>query len=536
MNIAQFICAYLAAYQARYIFGYPGAAILPLMDAIDKNPALEWILMRNELAAALAASAQAKLTHRLSVCMATSGPGATNLITGLLDANLDRAPVLVITGLIPTFKHNLSYFQDIDQVSLLNSCCGLSMNCEHPTQIPSLLQSAIGYVIKNNRPAHLAIARDIQLQELNLKLDLYPLHRPIELMAPPKEAVEIIATELSKFENIIIAVGSHAEGAGPEIEKLAEKMQAPIVCSFAGKGIINENHPNYFGVLGLYGVPANQHAYNAIHRAECVLAFGVDDLVHFLTDKNIYQSRIFIQCEPDISCVSYQYIQTRILLGKINAIAATLTELIHSHSFKLLNHAKNLRANEKEKFIENKPHTVHQKIFFEKLNLFIDKPNTIIGFDIGDCVAWAILYLKLTHYQSVLLSNRLGTMGFCLPALIAAKLEKPDHLVVGICGDGGLQMVLGEINTAVQNQLNIFLIVFNNGVLQRVIAQQEKAYGTHLTDPDFTALAKSCGASGVTISSNDEIETKLHEAFSIKEGPVIINVICDPTIYAPMIS
>ena len=257
MNIAQFICDSLAAYQVRYIFGYPGAAILPLMDAIDKNPQLEWILMRHESAAAFAASAQAKLTQHFSVCMATSGPGATNLITGLLDANLDRAPVLVITGLIPAFKHNLSYFQDIDQIHLLKTCCDFSVGCEHPLQIPGLLQSAVGYVIKNNRPAHLAIARDIQLQEINLKPDTTRLHRPVQLMTPPSAALDMVAAELTKSEDIIIVVGSRAKGAGPGIERLAEKMGAPIICSFAGKGIINENHPHYFGVLGLNASPVD---------------------------------------------------------------------------------------------------------------------------------------------------------------------------------------------------------------------------------------------------------------------------------------
>jgi len=538
MNIADLICNTLVMYNVRYVFGYPGGAILPLMDAIDRNPNLEWILMRHESAAAFAASAQAKLTHHLSVCMATSGPGASNLITGLLDANLDRAPVLALTGLIPTLKRNLSHFQDIDQVNLLSTCCGCSLGIEHAQQVPSLLQITLGYIIKNNRPAHLAIPRDVQLQECDFTLNLHT-HRPVELMAPPHEAIKIVATELTQSPNIIIVVGPRAFGAGAEIERLAEKIHAPIICSFAGKGIVNERHPNYFGVLGLYGAPANQEAFQVIQKAKTVLALGVDDLVHFITDKNINQIRTLIQCEPDITTLSHQFVQKRILLGRISDIVSLLAQCIDSYSMKLLKFAslthEKLISNENT-LIENKKNTVHQKVFFEKLNTYIDKPNTIIGFDIGDCIAWALLYMKLTHYQSVLLSNRMGSMGFCLPALIAAKLEKPEHVVVGICGDGGFQMVLGEINTAVQCQLNIILIVFNNGVLQRVIAQQDQAYGTILVDPDFTALAKSSGASGFTISNNDEIDAKLREAFSIKNGPVIINVICDPEVFAPMIA
>ena len=136
----------------------------------------------------------------------------------------------------------------------------------------------------------------------------------------------------------------------------------------------------------------------------------------------------------------------------------------------------------------------------------------------------------------VIVSNRLGTMGFCLPALIAAKLAKPDHLVLGICGDGGLQMVLAELLTAAQCNLNIILFVFCNNVLQRVVAQQKKMYGTTLLNPDFDALAKSCNITGITISNNSEIEERLKLAFSIKKGPVLVSIHTDPNIYAPMVS
>ncbi|BCA96185.1 hypothetical protein TUM19329_25460 [Legionella antarctica] len=244
MNVAEHICNYLALYKVRHIFGYPGASILPLMDAIEKHPELEWVLMRNELAAALAASAHGKITEEIGVCMATSGPGASNLITGLLDAELDCSPVLAITGLTPTVRHGLSHFQSVNQIQLLESCCGFNAVCEHPAQVPQLLQAAIGYIIRHNRPAHLAIATDLQLTEFtNTQLasatkHYNQLHHPFILLSPPDEAFKVVADTIDSIKKIVIAVGSRARGAGKNIEAFAEKIGVPIISTFAGKGII----------------------------------------------------------------------------------------------------------------------------------------------------------------------------------------------------------------------------------------------------------------------------------------------------------
>lgn len=338
MKVAEFIADYIAANRVHYIFGYPGAAILPMMDAINKHPTLKWILMRNELSASFAASAQGKLTDQISVCMASSGPGATNLLTGLLDADLDRSPVLAITGLVPTIKHGLSHFQDVDQIEILKSSCGFSARCQHPMQVVELLQCAIGYVIKNKRTAHFAIPYDIQLVEFtnsqlkSVKQHFINFHYSIELMKPPIDAIDLVAKQISEYEDIIIAVGPRARFAGKEIEILSEKLKAPIICSFASKGVINESHPNYFGVLGLFGAPANQLAMHAIKHAKLVITFGVDDLVYFLTAGKISQQRDFIQCEPTISSVNYQFIQKRILLGRLSEIALELANRVNPRS------------------------------------------------------------------------------------------------------------------------------------------------------------------------------------------------------------
>ncbi|STX51579.1 pyruvate dehydrogenase (pyruvate oxidase), thiamin-dependent, FAD-binding [Legionella busanensis] len=537
MNIAEHICNYLALYQVRYIFGYPGAAILPLMEAIKNHPSLEWVLMRSESTAALAASAQGKLTKSLSVCASTCGPGVTNLLTGLLDAQLDHSPVLVISGLPITNKHSLGHFQSVDQLKLTDACCGFNAICENAAQVPQLLQTAVGYILRYNRPAHLAITPDLQLtkftrQELkSARLHYQRLHRNIQLYRPPEMALDVVADTINSFKKIVIGVGARAHGAGKEIENFAEKICAPIISTFAGKGVIREDHSLYLGILGLFGAPANNLALDGIREAEVIITFGVDDLIYLLTDTDVDQTRELIQCEPNFSLLDYQFIKKRMLLGDIAEIALGLINKVNSHS--TISHNINLQPSPPTKLKKETPF-VSQELFFNKLNNFIDAQKTIIALDIGDSTVWATKYLKLKKRQLVLVSNRLGVMGFCLPALIAAKLTKPEAKVVGIIGDGALQMVLADLLTATQYDLNVIIIVFCNNLLQRVAAQQKDKYGVDLLNPDYRSLAKSCHITGIDIKNNNEIEEKLNEAFSISEGPILVAVYTDPTVFAPM--
>lgn len=547
MNVADYICKYLLAYQVKHIFGYPGGAILPLMESIQKHPDLHWVLMRHEGTAALAASAYSKSTGKLSVCMASTGPGASNLLTGLLDAHLDRAAVLVITGLLPTVKHGLSHFQEMDHVKVLESGCGFSARAVNPMQAIQLLQNAIGYIVKNKGVAHVAIALDVQSMELTAQQDhgiapyLKKLHSPFIQPRPPAFCYEKISKQLSQYTKIVLAVGGRTRPAGSLIEALSEKLHAPIICTFPGKGVIHEDHPNYFGVLGMFGSPANAMAFRAISEAELVISFCVDDILPFLTTHEISQQRDLIQCDIYHSAIFTQFVQQAILLGPIDEILENL--LMHLHGEFSDIYLQNLK-NKKSFDLKNEAHETYStpsgkvdpKYFFKQLNPLIENKNIIIPLDIGDHAVWAVQVLQLTKGQKTIVSNRLGTMGFCLPAMIAAKLAHPDHTIIGICGDGGFQMVLGEWMTVVQEQLNIYLIVINNGKLQRVAEQQGHLFGVRLENPNFTAFAKACGTTSFKIQKNAEIKAQLKKALAVKKGPVLIDVHCDPVIYAPMVA
>jgi len=330
-TVADFIIATLAQYGVKPIFGYPGAAILPLLESIRSHPTMEWVTTRHEATAAYAASAQGKLSANLSVCMSSSGPGASNLTTGILDAHLDRAPMLAITGLLPTWKQSRQDFQDIDQATLFASITGMSVECKNIQQLPAMLKMCIGYALKKRDVVHLAIPLDIQEAKVNTLNHLYKLNNKISkipFQAAPKAVFDVVAQTLEKYQRIAIVVGPRATGAGRAIEALSDKLRSPILSTLSAKGIVNKSHNNAFGVLGIFGKPGIKLTRDILQEIELILTFGVDHLLPFLCDLDGQQKRAFIQCEPDTNFDSYQFQKLHNIFGPLNNTALALCDRV----------------------------------------------------------------------------------------------------------------------------------------------------------------------------------------------------------------
>lgn len=539
-NIADYIIAILAKNGVKNIYGYPGATIIPLMDAVKRHPDTSWILVRNEHAAALAASAEAKLTGRLAVCMGTSGPGTTGLLTGMLDAHYDWASVMAITGIAPTWKFGREEFQDIDPLPFFGHYIGRSVHCTHPDQIPSLLRDCIGCALQELKVVHLAIPPDLQLYSFPDEDERFSIPNPIcpfRLFIPSMKAFDIMIPEIIEEKEILIVVGPRAKGCGEAIEELATKLNAPIITSIDGKGIINEMHPCSIGVLGIFGSPGIKISHKILSSASAIMAFGINDLAPFLVGKHGLQVRKLYQFEPDFASLSYRYHPHRTIIGPLDKIIKEIINRIPSVNKcnVLLQKVDDLKREFTSSISLNQFQEgsyVHQATFLMHLNKYLDN-NTIICLDIGDNTLWSAQFLILTHHEKILTSNKMGVMGFCLPACIAARLTNKEAKIIGICGDGGFQMVIGELATAVQYQLPFVFIVFNNGVLQRVIAQQKHAYGTYIYNPDFVQLARAYGADGAVIDCIEDIDKVLDQAFAHKNTPFIIDLKCSPEIQAP---
>lgn len=541
-TLADYIISTLYEHGVERIYGYPGASIIELMTAIDRADSVDWILMRNEASAALAAAAQAKLTGKLSVCMATSGPGATNLVTGLVDAQCDGAPVLAITGMPPTWRLGRFEFQDVDSAHLIRAVVGYSVQCDHPDQLPALLRDCIGRAEEERCVVHLAIPLDIQRFRPNREeMRWQPIkantstHSNIT-HAPADALLNDVSSLLSDSKYTVVAVGRGATGSGEAIERLAAALKSPIITSFAGKGVIDESHPCSLGVLGIFGAPGVEIAQKVISRADTIISFGIKDPAFFLAASDGVQQRKLIQCEPNMASVTHRFDRTFTLIGDLTGIASELADRVQSRDNNaLLQEAQTLRAKFSKEWSESHDTAdgVHPALFLRELSEYVDQFN-VVAFDIGDNAVWSSEFLQLRNRQRLIVSENLGVMGFCLPACIAASLNGTPEKVLGICGDGGLQMTIGELAAAVQCKLDFVLVVFNNGILARIAAIQTHKFGSTVVNPDFTALAAAYGCGGVTVRHSAEIRPAIEKAIAHQGSPYIINVLCDPKILAPM--
>ncbi len=308
---------------------------MPLLAALERQDAVRWVLMRHENAAAMAAGAHARLTGGLGVCVATSGPGALNALSGVVDADLDRVPLLLLTGLVPTAQVGHWEFQDIDQAHLFGSVLAHSANCIHPGQLAALLRNFVGRAGQQQRAVHLALPSDVLAAEI-ASAPTPSASTPrccrgrCALMPPPDPALDLVAAELERFELPLIVVGRRAVGCGPAIEQLAERLGAPIITALDGKGIVDESHPNVLGVLGVFGFPAFEATKRILQRADVILAIGVDTIKPFLTEQTDVQHRALIQCEAEFSFLTHEYHRDRTLVGPLDAICDGLRDRVRA--------------------------------------------------------------------------------------------------------------------------------------------------------------------------------------------------------------
>ena len=543
MNVADYIVAVLGSLGVRHVFGYPGSPLVPLLAALERQDSVRWVLMRHENAAALAAGAHARLTGGLGVCVATSGPGALNALAGVVDADLDRVPLLLLTGLVPTAQVGHWEFQDIDQAHLFSSVLAHSANCIHPGQLAALLRNFVGRAVQQQRAVHLALPSDVLAADVDadgpFRIDPALQPRALALMPPPDAALDIVAAEFERFELPLIVVGRRAVGCGPAIEQLAERLGAPIITALDGKGIIDESHPNALGVLGVFGFPAFEATKRILKRADVILAIGVDTIKPFLTEQTDVQHRALIQCEAEFSFLTYEYHRDRTLVGPLAAICDGLRARVRprSESAFLADLAAERAAFERDLAAAPAPAarsgTVHPRDFLLRLSAHLPT-EAVVTLDTGVHTLWSAQYLRLTRRQRVLVSSRLGFMGFSLPAAIAAGLASPQSPVVAICGDGGFQMVASELGSAVQLALPLTVVVFNNGVLQNVLVQQLRPYGTALVNPDFVALARAWGADGLIADADADLDAIVDAILAPRRVPLLVDLRVDPGLTFPI--
>jgi thiamine pyrophosphate-dependent acetolactate synthase large subunit-like protein len=449
---------------------------LGLVDAIRKQKNVKFIKVRHEEAAALMASAYAKLTGKVGVCLTIAGPGATNLITGLYDAKMDRAPVLAITGQVKLQYIGPGSFQEIDQDVLFNSFCLFNKTINSKEQTIELVTLALKHALVERGVSHLAIPNDIQKELLEARIE------PMEGRIPDfrivnTELIERAVHLIEEAERPVIIAGWGAKEQGDTLLKLAERIKAPIITTFRAKGVVPEDYELSLGVLGNVGTPM---ARKYVTDADLLLVFGSS----YSEKTNIPMKRT-IQVDIDPMNLAKEFPIEINILGDCGLVLEKLVEKV--------------KERENQSLVET------------------------VGFWFGRN------FMMKQH--TLLMSGYLATMGFGLPSAIAAKLAFPDTQVVCITGDGGFAQVMGDFLTAVENNLDIIVVILNNKELAMISVEQKvegyPKFATELKNPGFADYAISCGGVGYNVKEPNELREALEKAMAAKK-PAIVDVATDP--------
>ena len=552
MKGAEAIIKALEAEGVKIIFGYPGGAMLPFYDALYDSDLIH-ILTRHEQAAAHAADGFARASGEAGVCVSTSGPGATNLVTGIATAYADSSPVIALTGQVPTKLIGNDAFQEIDALGLFMPITKHNFQIKKPEEIPETFRAAFEIATTGRPgPVHIDIPKDVQEGEIDIekhpipaKVDL-PGYKPKTVGHPLqiKKAAKLIA----EAEKPVILAGGGViiSGASEELLRLAELVKIPVCTTLMGKGCFPEDHPLALGMVGMHGTKAANYA---VTECDVLIAIGcrfsdrvTGDIRYFAPEAKI----IHIDIDPaeigknvraDIPIVGDAKNVLRDLLAAIIALEIKNKDSWLERVYEL----KKISTPMMD--FDDKPIKPQRfvKDLMEVLNE-IDPllKNTIITTDVGQNQMWMAHFFKTKMPRSFLASGGLGTMGFGFPAAIGAKVAKPYANVISITGDGGFLMNSQELATIREYDIPVVICIFDNRTLGMVYQWQNLYYGqrqseVHLGEsPDFVKLAESYGVKADRITSPDEIKEKLKEAILSNE-PYLLDIVIDPAEALPMV-
>jgi acetolactate synthase-1/2/3 large subunit len=520
------------------IFGYPGGAIMPVYDALyDFNSQIKHILTRHEQGAVHAAEGYARITGKAGVCFVTSGPGGTNLITGIANAMMDSSPLVCITGQVPSPLLGTDAFQESDIMGLTMPVTKWNFQVTTPEEIPEAIAKAF-YIAQSGRPGPVVIdlTKDAQFGKLEFE---YKKCTKIRSYVPEpqidpfkvKEAVEII--DQAKRPLLLLGQGVIISRAEEELKRFVEKTGIPVAWTLLGLSALPTDHPLNVGMLGMHG---NYGPNLLTNEADVIIAVGMrfDDRVTGKVSAYATDAKI-IHLEIDQAEINKIIKADVPILGNAKKALKMLTDNVKQNSHeKWLNRFKECYDIEFNKIIEKELYPEKPGLTMgETVRIVGEKTNNeaILVTDVGQHQMIASRYFKFRQPRSNVTSGGLGTMGFGLPASIGAQLAAPDRTVITFIGDGGFQMSIQELGTISQDNIPVKMIILNNNFLGMVRQWQqlffEKRYSfTGLKNPDFITIAKGYGIEGHKVESRDDLEGSIQKMIDYK-GPYLLEVMIE---------
>ena len=528
-----------------YLFGYPGGAVLDIYDAIHTLGGIEHILVRHEQAAVHMADGYARATGKVGCVLVTSGPGATNAITGILTAYTDSVPMVIISGQVMTSLIGRDAFQECDMVGISRPVVKHSFIVKKAEDIPGILKKAF-YIASTGRPGPVVV--DIPKDTVNPTLK-YPYEYPksVELRSynptvnghkgQIKKALKALL--VAKKPVLFVGGGAVAAGCHEELTQFAQRLNLPVTSSLMGLGVYPSTDKQFLGMLGMHGT---YEANTAMHESDLILGVGVrfDDRTTNNLDKYCPNAKV-IQIDIDPTSISKNVPVAIPIVGNaknvLDEFLSLLGEEIGSRpQNQLEDWWKQIDEWKAKKCLDFdrtsgviKPQQVMEAVYR------ITKGQAYVASDVGQHQMFAALHYPFDLPRRWINSGGAGTMGFGLPAALGVKLAHPEATVVCVTGDGSIQMNIQELSTATQYGIPVVIICLNNHFLGMVKQWQDLIYSgrhsqTYMNSlPDFVKLAESYGHVGIQISTPDELESKLQEAFSIKNKLVFVDINVDET-------
>ncbi|MAS93358.1 MAG: acetolactate synthase, large subunit, biosynthetic type [Verrucomicrobiales bacterium] len=522
-----------------YVFGYSGGAALPIFDALETvKTNMKFVLTRHEQGATHMADGYARATGKPAVVLVTSGPGAGNTITGIMTAQMDSVPMIIITGQQVTWMLGKDAFQEADIFGITIPVVKHNYLVRETNELPQITREAY-HIATTGRPGPVLIDVPKNVSQspftgsLEAELDL-PGYKPeLAFEDIDTEAVEEAAKliNLAKKPVILAGHGAMLAGAEPELMELSSRTETPVTTTLLGKGVFPESHALSLGMLGMHGTA---YANKAICECDLILNIGsrFDDRIIGQADKFGANAKI-IHIDIDRSEMGKMIVPDIQVVGDAKAVLQTLLPLIEETEHK--------EWNEHLTGYKKKYPLAYKKQGGLRMQQVLDEIHELTGgdaivtTDVGQHQMWAAQFYRNDKSFKFITSGGAGTMGFGFPAAIGAQFAQPDQTVIAVAGDGGFQMTLCELATAVIHKLPIKILVLNNHYLGMVRQWQELFFdnresGVDLEgNPDFVKLAEAYGAKGINIKRPADVRKKLQEALDYNDGPVLINAECIKT-------
>jgi pyruvate oxidase len=525
-TVSDILVEQIAEWGVQYIFGVPGTSTLGVVDAVRKSGKMKYIQVRHEQTAAFMASAYGKLTGNIAACLGVSGPGATNLATGLYDASLDHSPVLALTGLVARQLIGPGSTQEIDQYSFFEPICVYNKILMSENQTTMLATLAIKHALLEGGVSHIGIPNDVQ--KLPYEANILPLEGRMPSLAYGQEdtLISTAAKIIDQAERPVIIAGFGARGQGSRLLELAAKISAPIVTTFRGKGVVDEF--NSFCVGGHGGIGSTAAA-ELTRKADLLVVVGSS-----FSELTQIPKKKMVQIDINPLMIAKQNPVEIGLLGNSALLIPKLTEKIKENQktdyLEEIDRLKKEWINQLNNEANPDLKPIRPQFIIKVLNEKIDQ-NAVISLDVGENCWWFGRNFMMKQTQKMVMSGYLASMGFGLPAALAAALAYPDRQIVCLTGDGGLSMVLSDFLTALKYELPIKIFVFNNKSLGMIMQEQKvegyESWQTELYDFDFADFAEHSGGVGIKTPEPSELEGDVERAL-LSNKATIVDIDTDP--------